>query len=68
VGSFDPEREILAGAYDVQGDFLLHVETDEQNARFSVNGVQLFEVETVKNPKRISFLCSSAVCYVDVRP
>lgn len=59
---------MLPGAYEVQDDFQLHVETDEQNARFSLNGVQLFELETVKHPKRISFLCSSAVCAVDVRP
>jgi hypothetical protein len=68
VGSLIPEREELPGTYEVQNDFLLHVETDEQNARFSVNGLQLFEIETVKNPKRISFLCSSAICSVDVRP
>lgn len=68
VGGFIPEREMLPGSYDVQNDFLLRVETDEQNARFSLNGVQLFEFRTVKHPKRISFICSSAVCAVDVRP
>jgi hypothetical protein len=68
VGELIPEREILPGTYEVQNDFLLHVETDQQNARFSLNGVQLFEFETVKHPKRISFICSSAVCAVDVRP
>jgi len=68
AGSLIPEREMLPGAYEVQDDFQLHVETDEQNARFSLNGVQLFELETVRHPKRISFLCSSAVCAVDVRP
>lgn len=63
-----PEREMLLSTYEVQNDFQIHVETDQQNARFSLNGVQLFEVETVKHPKRISFICSSAVCAVDLRP
>ncbi len=68
VGSLIPERETLPGTYEVQDDFLLRVETDQRNVRFSLNGEQLFELETVKHPKRISFICSSAVCSVDVRP
>lgn len=63
-----PNRQTLPSVYGSQDPFLLKIETDQQNVRFSVNGTQLFESETVKHPKRISFTCSSAVCAIDVRP
>jgi hypothetical protein len=63
-----PNRQTLPAVYGSQAPLLLKIETDQRNVRFSVNGTQLFESETVKHPKRISFTCSSAVCAIDVRP